>query len=120
MNSALAPGVTRGTLLLGLSLLGSLACGSGRRSEPLVGALALNTEQRRGEVLFHKFCHQCHPNGEPGLGPGFNTNPAPLAAVRLQVRTGLGAMPAFPEALISDPDLDQLLAFVDAQRDQSE
>jgi hypothetical protein len=29
-------------------------------------------------------------------------------------------MPAFPEALISDPDLDQLLAFVDAQRDQSE
>lgn len=112
--------MTRASLLLGLSLVGSLACGSGRRSEPLVGALALTAEQRRGQVLFHKFCHQCHPHGEPGLGPGFNTNPAPLAAIRLQVRSGLGAMPAFPDALIADRDLDQLLAFVDAQRDQSE
>jgi hypothetical protein len=39
-----------------------------------------------------------------------------MAAFRLQVRGGLGAMPAFPDALISDRDLDQLLAFVDFQR----
>jgi hypothetical protein len=29
-------------------------------------------------------------------------------------------MPAFPNTLISDRDLDQLLAFVDAQREQAD
>jgi mono/diheme cytochrome c family protein len=108
------------SLLLALGLAAGVACGSGRQSEPLVGALVLNTEQQHGQVLFHKFCHQCHPHGEAGLGPAINNKPAPLAMIRLQVRSGLGAMPAFPAALIPDRDLDQLMAFVDAQRDQSD
>jgi mono/diheme cytochrome c family protein len=95
------------------------ACGSARQSEPLTGALSLTAEQQRGQVLFHKFCHQCHPHGEAGLGPAINDKPAPLPVIRLQVRAGLGAMPAFPGALLADRDLDQLLAFVDAQREQS-
>jgi mono/diheme cytochrome c family protein len=109
----------RTMLVIPLGLL-AVACGSGRQSAPLVGELKLNAEQRHGQVLFHKFCHQCHPHGEGGLGPAINNNPAPLAAVRLQVRSGLGAMPSFPDALIPDSDLEQLLAFVDAQREQSE
>lgn len=60
------------------------------------------------------------PHGEAGLGPGFNSNPAPMAAFRLQVRSGLGAMPAFPDALIGERELDQLLAFVDYQREQAD
>ena len=95
------------------------ACGSGRQSEPLTGALSLSAEQQHGQALFHKFCHQCHPHGEAGLGPAINNKPAPLAMIRLQVRSGLGAMPAFPEKLIADQELDQLLTFVDAQREQS-
>src|SRR4051812_20264971 len=83
-------------------LLSCVACGSGRQSEPLAGALKLNAEQRHGQVLFHKFCYQCHPHGEAGLGPAINNKPAPLAAVRFQVRAGLGAMPAFSAALIPD------------------
>jgi len=110
--------MTRTLLVLLLGSLG-VACGSGRQSAPLDGELKLNAEQRQGQVLFHKFCHQCHPHGEAGLGPAINTNPAPLVAVRLQVRAGLGAMPAFPDSLIPDRDLQQLLAFVDAQREQS-
>ena len=107
-------------LVLGLSVIGGLACGSSRQSEPLTGSLELSPHQRQGQVLFHKYCHQCHPHGDAGLGPAINSKPAPLAVIRLQVRTGLGAMPAFPDTLISDRDLDQLLAFVDAQREHAE
>jgi mono/diheme cytochrome c family protein len=108
---------------LGMFWLAALAtasaCGSARQSEPLTGALRLTAEQQHGQVLFHKFCHQCHPHGEAGLGPAINNKPAPLAIVRIQVRSGLGAMPAFPDRLIPDHDLDSLLAFVDAQRSQA-
>jgi mono/diheme cytochrome c family protein len=106
--------------VLALAFVGGAACGSGRQSEPLVGELRLNAQQQHGQVLFHKFCHQCHPHGEAGLGPAINNKPAPLAAIRLQVRAGLGAMPAFPDAIIPDRDLEPLLAFVAAQRKQSE
>jgi mono/diheme cytochrome c family protein len=106
-----------------ITLLATLAttsaCGSARRSDPLTGPLSLNAEQRHGQVLFHKFCHQCHPNGEAGLGPAINNKPAPLAMIRLQVRGGLGAMPAFPEKLLPDREIEALLTFVDAQRDQA-
>jgi mono/diheme cytochrome c family protein len=112
--------VTARSLLTALLALAGAACGSARQSEPLTGALVLSSEQRRGQVLFHKFCHQCHPHGEAGLGPDINAKPTPQAVIRLQVRSGLGAMPAFPDALIPDQDLDQLLAFVDAQRGQSD
>jgi mono/diheme cytochrome c family protein len=91
-------------------------CGSTRRSEPQVATLSLNAEQQHGQILFHKYCDQCHPHGEAGLGPAINVNPAPMAAFRAQVRGGLGAMPAFPDAVIPDHDLDQLLAFVAVQR----
>jgi mono/diheme cytochrome c family protein len=110
----------RRALLIGLIMVGSLACGSTHRSQPVAAGPSLTAEQQRGRVLFHQFCHQCHPHGEAGLGPGFNSNKAPLAAFRLQVRSGLGAMPAFPEALIGSRELDQLLAFVDYQREQGE
>jgi mono/diheme cytochrome c family protein len=105
---------------LGLVVMSGLACGSARQSEPLTGPLELSPQLQRGQVLFHKFCHQCHPHGDAGLGPAINSKPAPLALIRVQVRTGLGAMPAFPNTLISDRDLDQLLAFVDAQREQAD
>jgi mono/diheme cytochrome c family protein len=109
------------TVLIALALAAScFACGSSRRSEPLVGKPALTLEQQHGQVLFHKFCHQCHPFGEAGLGPDINVNPAPMAAFRLQVRSGLGAMPSFPEAIIPDRDLDQLLAYVDALREHGD
>jgi len=100
----------------GLSLLAALsaACGSGRRSEPLVGPVALTTaEQQRGELVFFHRCHKCHPGGDAGLGPALNNKPLPAAAIKLQVRSGLGAMPAFDDKLVSDADLDALVAYLD-------
>jgi mono/diheme cytochrome c family protein len=107
-------------MLLAVCVAGVLACGSSQRTQPLATAPSLSAAQQHGRVLFHKFCHQCHPHGEAGLGPGFNGNPAPLAAFRLQVRSGLGVMPAFPDAIIADAELDDLLAFVDFQREHDE
>jgi mono/diheme cytochrome c family protein len=97
-----------------------VGCGSERRKPPMIGALSLTATERHGQQVYAKFCHQCHPNGEAGLGPAINSNPAPMAAFRLQVRSGLGAMPSFPDAIIPDRDLDSLLAFVDAQREQDD
>lgn len=89
-----------------------LGCGSARRGEPFGPPLQLNAEQQQGQYVFMKHCHQCHPEGEGGLGPALNNKPLPGPAVRLQVRQGVGEMPAFDEQLISDADLKALSAYV--------
>ena len=100
------------SILFAVLLLSS--CGNPRRSAPLVGAPRLaSAEERHGEVVFFRFCHQCHPGGEAGLGPAINNKPTPMALVRIQVRKGLGAMPAFPEEIIPERDLDAMLAYFD-------
>ncbi|WP_027893095.1 c-type cytochrome [Calidithermus chliarophilus] len=71
-------------------------------------------EATRGEALFMRYCHQCHPNGAAGLGPSLNDKPLPGFLIALQVRVGLGAMPAFGRDLISDAELDELVAYVQA------
>jgi len=108
----------RTACILAVAVWSSAGCGSSWRNEPQVATLTLNAEQQHGQVLFHKYCYQCHPHGEAGLGPAINANPAPMAAFRAQVRGGFGAMPAFPDKIIPDRELDQLLAFVSAQREQ--
>lgn len=96
------------------SMLAVLGCGSGRKSvararldEPLKGEL------RQGQIAYMRYCDSCHPGGAAGLGPSLNDKPIPRAAVALQVRQGLGAMPAFDESVIADPDLDVLTRYVE-------
>jgi mono/diheme cytochrome c family protein len=106
-------------LLAPLALVSALcvACGSGRRSEPLIGPLRpASTEQLRGELVFFRQCHKCHPGGDAGLGPAINNKPLPEAAIKLQVRTGVGAMPAFDDQRISDEDLDALVGYLEVLR----
>ena len=107
-----AAGTTRALVCL-VCTLGMLGCGSARRSEPLVGPLRLDAEQQRGEIVFFRFCHQCHPTGDAGLGPGINDKPLPGAAIRLQIRSGVGAMPSFDESEISDRDVDAIIEYLD-------
>jgi mono/diheme cytochrome c family protein len=93
------------------------ACGSSRRSEPIRGPLALETEKlQQGQVVFMEHCHKCHPGGETGLGPALNNKPVPGIMLRLQIRQGLGAMPGFDRELISSEEMDQLVAYVKALR----
>jgi mono/diheme cytochrome c family protein len=63
-----------------------------------------------------QYCQKCHPGGEAGLGPGLNDKPFPKFLQHFQVRHGLGAMPAFSPAEISESQLEDLLAYVHALR----
>lgn len=109
MRTWLSIGLVAGAVL-------ALSC-SARRSEPLVGPLPLSSpEIAEGRKVFMAHCHQCHPGGEAGLGPALNNKPLPAFAVRIQVRQGFGAMPAFHRDEISETDLDALLAYLKALR----
>jgi hypothetical protein len=103
-------------LLAGISFL-TASCGSVRRGEPISGPLdRLNPEVERGQLVFQRHCHQCHPGGEGGLGPGLNDKPAPVWLMKTQVRAGLGAMPGFGEDQIPPDALDELMSYVIALR----
>src|SRR5688500_8098883 len=78
-------------------------CGSPRRGEPISGVVPLKEPDiERGAVVFQRYCHQCHPGGEGGLGPSLNDKPAPGWLMKTQVRLGLGTMPSFKEDVISE------------------
>lgn len=99
--------------------VGVVACGAARRSEPLLGPLPLtDPAEERGRVVFMQHCHQCHPGGEAGLGPSLNDKALPEFLKKFQVRRGIGSMPSFSERRISDDELDDLMAYLDALRDQ--
>ncbi|MBZ0158093.1 MAG: cytochrome c [Alphaproteobacteria bacterium] len=101
-------------LFLAMVLAG---CGSARRGEPLTGAFEPQNEvAARGQLVFMKYCNQCHPKGEAGLGPSLNNKPLPGFLMKFQVRNGLGAMPSFPPSHISDQELDDLIAYLKALR----
>jgi mono/diheme cytochrome c family protein len=107
-----------GFLIRMLLIVSLLAACSARRSAPLVGVLPLSSPQIvEGQQIFMAHCHQCHPGGEAGLGPALNNKPLPAFAIRMQVRHGFGAMPAFSPDELSDAGLDAVIAYLRALRD---
>lgn len=115
--------MTRGFHPAGLMLALVLAIGScsetARRGVPLLGPMRVDDPQvALGEVVFMRECNQCHPRGESGIGPAMNDKPLPDFAIRAQVRAGLGAMPSFSEAEISDEELDAIVAYLDYLRER--
>lgn len=89
------------------------ACGSARRSEPLVGEkVEPNATIALGEQLFDRQCSQCHPGGEGGLGPALNNKPLPRWAIQFQVRNGVGTMPRFSSREISDEQLAAVTSYM--------
>jgi mono/diheme cytochrome c family protein len=106
------------TFFVGLSLAGILvACGSARRSEPIAGELAIDSnDMAAGQKVWMQNCDACHIGGEGGLGPSLNDKPLPEFAMRTQVREGLGAMPAFDEREITGKQLDDLMLYVQQLR----
>jgi mono/diheme cytochrome c family protein len=105
------------TILLTALCLALTACHTSRRGEPITGPLQINDAKvEHGRIVFLKNCHQCHPNGEAGLGPALNNKPAPVFLMKTQVRVGLGAMPHFTKDQIPPEDLDDLMAYVMALR----
>lgn len=106
----------RAVLIIAL-VLSLAACSTARRSEPIAGPLNSPTALvERGHVVFDRQCSLCHTSGEASLAPALNNKPLPGFMIRLQVRRGFGAMPAFDEAQISDEDLDAIVAYLKALR----
>lgn len=103
-----------GIAVLIMPLLTS-GCGTARRGEPLAGPMRLEDPRLvSGRQVFAAYCQQCHPGGEGGLGPALNNKPLPDFLIRLQVRKGLGVMPAFGEDELSGAEMDDLLAYLEA------
>jgi mono/diheme cytochrome c family protein len=93
------------------------ACGSARRSEPIIGeSAARGPAFAEGRRLFMQHCHTCHPGGEAGLGPAINNKPLPAGLIKFQVRHGLGAMPAFKADHLENHELDAIAAYLIALR----
>ncbi|MGH7213272.1 MAG: c-type cytochrome [Tepidisphaeraceae bacterium] len=104
-------------MITSFGALAWVGCGSPRRADPFTPAPALATpEQRHGQIVFMNHCHQCHPGGAAGLAPAINDKPLPAFLIKMQVRNGLGAMPAFGAGQIPDDDLDGIVAYLKALR----
>jgi len=90
------------------------ACENRRVVEPLTGESPQppNEALRQGMVLFMHNCHQCHPNGNTGVGPALIDKPLPAALIKAQIRAGLGKMPAFPPEKLSDAQTDAIARYV--------
>ncbi|MFN7141330.1 MAG: c-type cytochrome [Limisphaerales bacterium] len=102
---------------VGLVATSFLGCRSARRSEPTLGKFPeANRQFESGRMVFMRHCHECHPNGEGGLGPALNDKPLPRFLVKTQVRTGLGVMPAFSTEQITPAELDDLVDYMVALR----
>jgi mono/diheme cytochrome c family protein len=104
---------------MALMILAAPACAGPSPDTTVIDPIELATaEEKHGEVLFMRFCHSCHPDGEAGLGPSIHGTPAPSFLQRAQVRAGMGEMPAFHDDLISDEDLDAIIAYLNTADDQ--
>ena len=103
------------TLYTLFACLIAAACGPHRREEPFT-QLRLTEEQIQGRQLFQTHCGQCHPGGSGGLGPAINNKPLPSWLIRLQVRRGFGAMPAFSKESLSDAELARITAYLKTLR----
>jgi mono/diheme cytochrome c family protein len=95
-----------------------VACGSAKRGEPVAGPFILSGKVAQGELLFMRFCNECHPQGEGGLGPSLNEKPLPKFAVKTQIRDGLGAMPSFSKEKLSDEEVEAIADYVRALHDR--
>lgn len=97
-----------------LFALSVTSCGTARHAAPLVeSAPPLSESAERGHIVYDRYCNPCHPNGSAGLGPALNDKPLVSPAVKLQIRQGVGAMPAFDDQVINDEELEDLVEYVD-------
>ena|SRR5208282_4165367 len=103
-----------GALAMGVGVLGFWAAPAVRAQDTSKGDAANGQKTYLADG-----CYQCH--GRVGQG-GLMTGPAPIlaqtrlpyAAFRRQVRNPVNDMPAYPETLLTDKDLADIFAFLEA------
>lgn len=79
---------------------------------PAAGSAASGGSASAGATVFAATCDGCHPKGEEGVGPAIKGLP-PETITRV-VRAGNGMMPGFSTSQLSDQQLRDIIAFLDA------
>ncbi|SDK72157.1 Cytochrome C oxidase, cbb3-type, subunit III [Salinimicrobium catena] len=105
-------------ILIVIVIFLSWGCSSKKEAYTKQPLAEMSQEVEEGKVLFHKYCNSCHPNGTAGLGAPIVTTSIPGFAIRYQIRNGLGEMPAFSEEKISDKEVDKIVDYIQALRDE--
>jgi mono/diheme cytochrome c family protein len=100
-----------------LLIAAMFGCGAEHRGEPHGPPVVPDTmAEARGARLYSRYCYQCHPGGEAGIGPALNNKPLPEFAIRTQIRNGVGAMPAFGDDLLRDDQVAANAKYVQEMR----
>ena len=114
-----AAAAARGALLLLLAAATLAACEAGTPTPAPSGAPAGPTAPPNlaaGQQVFMRYCNQCHPGGNQGVGPSLRNAGESDTRIAVRVRRGGGPMPAFDTGTISDSQLQDLIAYVHSLR----
>ena len=102
------------TLFVALSV--HVATQAPSRAQTPVTAPTGNAE--RGKALYQKTgCYQCHSNEAQGgsAGPRLGPNPVPFARFVAYVRAPRGEMPPYTAKVMSEQELGDVYAFLEAR-----
>ncbi|MBZ4418052.1 cytochrome c [Myxococcus sp. RHSTA-1-4] len=110
----------RSAVLAVLVLAAVAACGPSRRGPAFGTPREFTAQEQEGRVLFMRNCNMCHPGGSGGLGPSINNKPLPSVAMRTQIRQGVGAMPAFTDEMLSDAQVDAVIAYLNEMQEEKD
>lgn len=83
------------------------------------GLLTTADPVERGRLVFlGAGCVTCHGLANQGgvIGPDLDVGDLTIADLRRAIRSGPEGMPAFPEGMLSDDDLEAIYAFLEALR----
>ena len=99
-----------------MTLSAGVATHAPSRAQTPVAPPAGNAE--RGKTLYQKTgCYQCHSNEAQGgtAGPRIGPNPVPFARFVAYVRAPRGEMPPYTAKVMSEQDLADVYAFLEAR-----
>jgi mono/diheme cytochrome c family protein len=107
-------------IALGIAALASLADASAAQtSSPPATAAAPAGNAEEGKKLFVSYgCYQCHgreAQGSDATGPRLGPRPIAFTAFSRYVRRPTGQMPPYTSKVVSDTDLADIYAFVQAR-----
>lgn len=88
-------------------------------AQPPAAATAPAGNAEEGRKLFTSYgCYQCHgyeAQGSTATGPRLGPRPIPFAALAKYVRRPTGQMPPYTAEVVSDSDLANIYAFLQAR-----
>ena len=98
--------------------MNTMALSSAALAMTLLGGLAAAAElsqAERGQQTYMRVgCYQCHGTDGQGndAGPALTPDTLPPVAIASFIRFSAGRMPVYPEEVLSDPEIADIVAFL--------